>query len=66
MATYNVLADEAPYYTIKVEFNGYEFEQRIVSPLKGAELDAMLQGYADDYEAAYVPPPVIEVDETAE
>lgn len=51
MATYTILADSAPYYTVRVEFGEQTFEQTLVSAPTGAELEAQLQGYADQYEA---------------
>lgn len=54
MATCNIITDTAPYYTILVEFDGLQFEQTIVSNLKGAALTAFLQSYCDSYASHYV------------
>jgi hypothetical protein len=56
MATFTILNDSAPYYTIRVEFGPYSFDQMIISSLTGPALDAFLQSYADEYEEAYVAP----------
>lgn len=51
MATYTILSAAAPYYTVRVEFGAYWFDQALVSEKTGAKLIAQLQGYADQYEA---------------
>ena len=50
MATFEILADNNPYYTIKVCFDGQEFVQTIYSETKGVDLFKKMQDYADEYE----------------
>lgn len=60
MAQYEIIADEAPYYTVKVTFADQEFTQQLVSDKKGKALTDQLQAYANEYEAAWVPAPLPE------
>lgn len=55
MATYTILVDNAPYYTIRVEFGDHSFDQLLISSLTGPALAAFFQSYADEYEEVYVP-----------
>ena len=57
MAQYQIISDDAPYYTVKVVFADHQFTQQLTSVKKGAALAAQFQAYADEYEAAWVPPP---------
>jgi hypothetical protein len=66
MATAQVIDPRAPYYTIRVQFDEQEFEQLIVSSATGAELDALLQAYAAEYEAAWLALVEAEAQEGAE
>jgi hypothetical protein len=50
MATFHILADNKPYYTIKVLFDDKEFIQTIYSEKSGDDLAEQMQVYADDYE----------------
>lgn len=52
MATYDILADNKPYYTVKVMFDGQEFVQTIYSENAGKDLSDQIQAYANEYEAA--------------
>lgn len=54
MATYTILVDNAPYYTIRAAFDDHTFDQTIVSSLVGAELAAFIQDYVDEYETAWL------------
>lgn len=58
MATFEIIESSAPYYRIRVDFQGNEFEQLIVSPKTGAALTAQLQEYADKYEAGWEAAPI--------
>jgi hypothetical protein len=60
MATITVVETNAPYYRVRVAFGAQVFEQQVVSPLTGSALDAMLQDYADEYEAAWLALPPVE------
>jgi hypothetical protein len=50
MASCTILADSAPYYTVRIEFGEQTFDQTLVSVNTGAELVAQFQAYADQYE----------------
>ena len=52
MATYNILQDNAPYYTIEVLVDGAAYVQTIISEKTGAALTKVLDAYANDYAAA--------------
>lgn len=54
MATAEIVEAAAPYYGLQVVFAAQSFHQLIVSNLTGASLNAMLQGYADAYEAEWL------------
>lgn len=58
MATFEIIETNKPYYRIRVEFQGNQFEQTIVSLKTGAALTAQLQDYADQYEADWMAAPV--------
>lgn len=65
MATIKILdqsdaGGDARYFTICVSFPNHEFVQLLISAQTGAELDAQLQAYADDYEAAWLALPPAE------
>lgn len=53
MAKFEIIADDKPYYTVKVSFGDQEFVQSIVSDKTGKALETQLQAYADDYEKAW-------------
>ena len=56
MAMAEIISGEAPYYTIRVTCSGDRaFEQTIYSDQTGKALAALLQAYADDYEAGLPP-----------
>lgn len=55
MATFEIVSNHAPYYQIRVEFDGMSFDQLIFSNQVGEALQTQLQAYADAYAAAYVP-----------
>lgn len=54
MATAEIVEAAAPYYAVRVAFAAQSFQQLIVSSLTGAALSAMLQVYADAYEADWL------------
>ena len=54
MATYAIKADSAPYVTLVVSFGDHVFEQTIITDKKGAQRDAFLQAYANEYEQAFI------------
>lgn len=57
MAQFEIITDEAPYYSVKVTFADQAFIQQLVSVKTGQALADQLQAYADEYEAAWVPAP---------
>lgn len=54
MATIEIVETAAPYYGVQVAFSAQSFHQLIVSSLTGAPLSAMLQAYANAYEAEWL------------
>ena len=56
MATFAVLESAAPYYAVRVAFDGKGFDQLLTSAHNGNALQSQLQAYADEYEYAYLPP----------
>jgi hypothetical protein len=58
MATFEIIETNTPYYRIRVEFQGNQFEQTIISSKTGAALTTQLQEYADKYEADWVAAPI--------
>jgi hypothetical protein len=54
MATAEIVEPAAPYYGVQVVFGAQSFHQLIVSSLTGVLLNAMLQAYADTYEAEWL------------
>ena len=50
MATVATLYAGPPYYGVRVAFADQQFDQLLISDKTGAELDAQLQAYADEYE----------------
>jgi hypothetical protein len=56
MATLAVLESAAPYYAVRVAFDGREFNQLLTSDNNGNALQSQLQAYADEYEYSYLPP----------
>lgn len=53
MATFEIVASAAPYYTVTVRFGEQEFTQQITSTKTGKALTTQLQAYADEYEAEW-------------
>lgn len=69
MGTCTILADSAPYYTVRIEFGEQTFDQTLISVNTGAELVAQFQAYADQYESdwnAMQPPPADPEDDGGE
>lgn len=58
MATFTILEDQKPYYTVRVEFGDQVFDQKLVSSKTGAQLTSQFQAYADlmetDWNAMFV------------
>jgi hypothetical protein len=54
MAKATILATNGEYLTVLVEFADQTFEQVIVTDKTGDALEAQLQGYANDYETAWM------------
>jgi hypothetical protein len=54
MAQATILATNGEYLTVLVEFADHAFEQVIVTDKTGDALETQLQGYANDYEAAWM------------
>jgi hypothetical protein len=54
MAKATIIATNGEYLTVLVEFADQVFEQVVVTDKTGDTLEAQLQGYANDYEAAWL------------
>lgn len=54
MATWIVLLESQPYYTVRVEFADQQFDQILVFEDIGENLVARLQSYADEYQDAWI------------
>lgn len=54
MATYSIVEATPIYYLVDVSFAGMTFRQLIASSLVNGNLSAMLQAYADKYEADWM------------
>lgn len=66
MASFEIIADNAPYYDVKIVACGQEFVQTITSANTGEALTAQLQAYADDYEAGLPEPEIDQEPEAGE
>lgn len=54
MATYTIVESNPIYYLIDVCFGEHSFRQLLASALVNGNLQAMLQAYADKYEADWL------------
>lgn len=54
MATYKIISENKPYYSLEILFGEYVFPQTVISSLTGQALNNFLQKYSDMYEADYL------------
>ena len=52
MATTRIIATNDHYHTVEITIGDFVAVQAIISPETGAALDAVIAGYAAEYEAA--------------
>lgn len=51
--TWTIIAENPPYYTVRVKFNGCDFEQTIICEKTGAAFMAAVDAYAAEYATAW-------------
>lgn len=54
MASFEIIVNQSPYYTIDVSFADQKFRQNAVFQENGEWLSTAMQAYADNYELNWV------------